>query len=574
MAEDRVKFTAIIDVETARAIQALQAYRQSFERANHETKQGQRATADAATQVGGFAGVVDKAGASLTAYATSAISVTAALMSLKGAYREVTQAADETLRKHRELLDATASLEQLAMIVAQMRGDVSRAGISQAQQDILSISEQYAIPLRQAERALFFGESALGRGTPAGLAAGRTVAMMAGAARLEPEEVKQIPKLYQILDATTEQKQLEVLNMLNRAAGVSIAELGEMTQPFISSVVSLTERGIPYDEALAYMVAAIQTSGSPAEAATMMERLVDISAGRTEAGLEYLSEQYAKAYPGGDFRRLTDRERLAFTKELYLRKKAEGPGAMDELKTSLDVRGFAALRALYSDAGLRLFEQAMSEIPASATSGELETMYGEYMSTLTARMIRDETQAMAAAARAGQEYAASGILETQTERLMRHYKADRPYGESLFNWLAGGTRRIMRIQFLKLQLEAAYQMAQTPEERHRIQSLYQQLFEKTITSDPAFAKQVYEATGGYGALQAYGAEPSPLEVTSTYAEPSRIPPLGTEDWPTRPWVTPAHMRTERGAINNYYLGYTVFSGNGSMTPDSANHLPE
>jgi hypothetical protein len=561
---EKEKFTAVIDVDTARAIQALTAYRQSFENANRETKKGETGADDAGKKIGGLSGVVQGATKDLAAYALGFGSVGVAVRSITGLVNEMAQATQKSVQRGREFLDLAVSMEQTAMKLAQLRGDISQIGIGGSRRDILNLARETGTTPQQAERAIFFGESAFGRGTQAGLAAGKTVSMMAGPAGLSPQEVKQIPKLFSILGATTEQSQLRALNMLNRAAGGSIAELGEFTDPFISAVVSMIERGIPYDEALAYMQTGIQTSGSPAEAATNIQRLTDISAGRTEGGLEFLSTKAAEQ--GVDFGALSDRERLAFTRDLFLRTKAAGPAAMDELKTKLDVRGFATLRAMYSDAGLRQFDKAMGEIPQAGMSGEVESMYRQYQGSLTAEQNRMQVQAIEAQIKTIDGNRGRAMLGKTTDDLFKLYEESRTAGEVFAH--AGPasdsrSRRRLRREFLRTQLDAAREMADTPEEQANIDRLLGNLGSTIFDlDDREMIGEIYEATHRFRAMDIAG---EPVDMTGRGMQTERIFGVPVPGW---------GQKGERNVVNQHYYGYTVVPSRGSSTPQSANELPD
>ncbi|GAH18327.1 unnamed protein product, partial [marine sediment metagenome] len=199
---------------------------------------------------------------------------------------------------------------------------------------------------------------------------------------------------------------MQILNQIHAATAGSIAETGEYLEPFISTAVSDIERGFTMGESLARMTAGIETTGSIAEAATMSRRLVDIAAGRTKAGLKFLTGQAKKR--DVDFGALTDPQRFEFVRGLY--HEFQKAGTMDVLKTKLDVRGFAAMRALFSEVGERKYFGMLPVIEEAAGGTAVQQMAEQYKGLLTAEKTQIETRGTLAKARTGREQKEENVL--------------------------------------------------------------------------------------------------------------------------------------------------------------------
>lgn len=452
-------------------------------------------------EVTGFNAAAEKAITSVKNWVGGFVGLSGVVRSIQNLVAEMEKA--RTLQK--EMLGTAVDVEKTVMKTAHLRGDVSDAGIAAARSDIASVAQQAKVSLPVAAQIQFFSESAMGAGTVAAGTAAKNIAAFSGAAGLSPDEVKMIPKLFSVMKADTSAKQMKILNQVYKAAGGSIAETGEYLQPFISTAVSDIERGFTLPQSLARMTAAIETTGSVAEAGTASQRLADITAGRSERGLKFLTEQAAKK--GVDFASLTDPQRMEFARAMYGDFKAAGQ--LDVLKTQLDVKGFASMRAMFSETGQRKYKQMLPQIEAAAGSDAVKRMAGQYESTLTAQMIGRQTHQQLTEAMTGRQRHIASDFEMMIDDIQRQAHAiPETFGESLT--LAIDPESIERKKIARTLINQslwkeyfAEQPLESGEMNPRQRRLMNLIMARPaiISQHPEYLEQVYAETDGFANMQ-------------------------------------------------------------------------
>ncbi len=287
----------------------------------------------------------------------------------------------EMIGLQKEYKTAAASTEQLAIKIANLPGrkDLSAEGLKKVGDLITSISMQTGISRDVAKSLLFYSESAMGSG-PAGMTAAMNIARFASSAQLAPEEVKQLPKLFNLTGATGSEQQNVVLSKLYQAAGNSIAETGEFLNPFVSAVTNYLNRGYSYEESLARMTSAVEATGSVAEAGEMTERLAAITTGRNKKAMEFLEKEAKKQRM--DFSSMADPQRTAFVQTLWDQYSASGK--RDMFKSEMDSRGYEAMLALFGPAAQKKYNEILPLVSNPDLSA-LGTMHGQYMGSITAK---------------------------------------------------------------------------------------------------------------------------------------------------------------------------------------------
>ena len=452
--------------------------------------------------------VLQGIGQSVAGWLTAFASIGTVVQGLRAIVSEMKEAT--ALR--REMTEVAKTTEELTIKIANLRKDVSAGGIAAVTRDVAAIATQTKIPFDVASRALFYSESAMGAGTPQALAAATTIGQFAAPAGLKPDEVRLIPKLFSITGATDRQKQLQILNQLHAATAGSIAETGEYITPFLSTAVSDIERGFTLSQSLARMTAAIETTGTVSDAATMSGRLADIAAGRNVRALKYLTEQGRTR--GVDFTALSDPQRLEFARRLYHEHQAAG--TMDELKTKLDVRGFAAMRALFSEVGERKYYSMLPEIEQAAGGTAVQTMAEQFKGTLTAQEAGRETTVQLAQTLLAQERQPDILLTKVSGDILKQVHGRlRGFGEYTTAGLTADAFEQHRIAKMVMQenLALAYEQAGGAE-RDRIAGLIRETGGTlALSAEPDLVRRAFEATGGFSMVQRAGRLAMPETVS-------------------------------------------------------------
>lgn len=316
--------------------------------------------------------------------ATSALGFVSSFASF-GTVLKVAKDYNEQLKQmielQKEYKAAAVTTEQLAIKIANLPGrkDLSAEGLKKVSDMITSISMQAGIPRDVAKSLLFYSESAMGSG-PAGQTAAMNIAKFASSAQLNPDEVKQLPKLFNLTGATSSEQQNVVLSKLYQAAGNSIAETGEFLNPFVSAVTNYLNRGYSYEEALSRMTSAVESTGSVAEAGEMTERLAAITTGRNKKAMEFLEKEARKQKL--DFTAMSDPQRTAFVQTLWDRYSSSGQ--RDLFKSEMDSRGYEAMLALFGPAAQKKYNEILPMVSNPDLSA-LGTMHSQYMGTMTAK---------------------------------------------------------------------------------------------------------------------------------------------------------------------------------------------
>ena len=284
---------------------------------------------------------------------------------------------EKTQRLRKEMYQTALSVEQLSMKIMYLRKDVSETGFETVKKDIADISRQTGLPLLGTASALFFAESAMGAGTAAAKAGALNIGKFGAPAGLGPEALKLLPKMFDILKADTEKKQMVALNKFFAATAASIAEPGEFLQSFIRPLVGGLQRGFTYDQLLAQMVGGIQVGGGVEEAGTAMRIAADVTSARTEKAFKFLAQEAKRR--GIDYGKLADPERYEFVRTLLEEAEKGGPESMQRLKTALGSKGFDPLRRIFGEAGRRKYEQVLPEIEKATTETVVQDMARIYL---------------------------------------------------------------------------------------------------------------------------------------------------------------------------------------------------
>jgi hypothetical protein len=408
-------------------------------------------------EVGGFNKAAGTAATRATNWIKGFVGISLVVKSIQMMVSELQKASE--IQKN--MLGIAVDWEKETMKVAHLRGDVSESGVRAAQKDVADLAKKAGVSLEVASQIQFYSESALGSGTDVARTGAANIAGFAAAANLTPEEVKQIPKLFSVMRAGTDEEQKKILNQLYEATRQSIAESGEYIKPFISTAVGDVERGFTLSQSLARMTAAIETTGSVEEAATMSGRLADIAAGRTKKGLEFMTTEAGMR--GLDYAGMTDPQRLEFSRRLY--GEFKGEGNMDVLKTQLDVKGFSAMRALFSDVGQEKYAAVLAGVRAAEERDTVERMAEQYKSSLTGMKTLQDVNVQIDKARSGRTAFASAMLEEQVKALEEQFYAQadvrNKFASSLWNTVTFGTgvRGIARESLITKGLSAAHEEA-------------------------------------------------------------------------------------------------------------------
>ncbi|MHC4123923.1 MAG: hypothetical protein ACYSSI_10145 [Planctomycetota bacterium] len=541
--------------------------------------------------VSGEMGKVGQAAKSSMTNITSWIAGFASVTSIAMGIKKIVDGMKEAAGLRKEMLGVAVSTEQLSLKIANLRRDVSEKGVETVTKDIADISRKTKVPLDVASQMLFYSESALGAGTKTAKSAAMTIGEFAGPAGLTSEEVKQIPKLFSITKADTRKKQLELLNQMYAATRESIAEAGEWVEPFVSTVVSDIERGFTPAESMARFTSAIETTGSIAEAANMSKRLIDVVSGRNKQALEFLSKQFATeeagrmgvdvskfmrkkksgelelevgkleehlvSKGGKTFGQMTDPERFVYGEKLYLKAKAEG--RTDWLKTQLDTKGFAAMRALYSETARRKYAEVLPKIEAAKESDVVQQMSKQYQGLMTAKSIGRQTRKTMAQSRLGKEREPDVVLSEITDDVFKLYKAGlEGLGEYVKVSAYPAKKRHISRMIVRQNLGLALEKAEGGQKYAEIESLMKE-FEQTtfLSTHPELVGRLSKATKGFSLLEEEGRVADPetfkkvrMKHRQIIIDPHMIGSARESTYETTPKVERSHDFT-RGLFQYY-----------------------
>jgi len=490
------KTTFVLEANEAKAVAAFLKVVDAQDRTIAKNRQMSREGERASKSMSGVGG-------SVAGWLTGFASVGTVIQGLRSIVAEMEKATQ--LRK--EMQEVALTTEQLSMKIAHLRTDVSVGGIAAVTKDVADIAKQTASALDVASRALFFSESAMGAGTARAKSAAMTITKFAGPAGLTPEETILIPKIFDITRAYTEKQQMVILNQLRAATAASIAETGEFIQPFVTPMTLAMQQGFTFSQALAQMVAAIQTTGSVEKAGTEAKTALEIAAGRTVQAMEFYQKEGRKR--GVDYGGLKAPERYEFVRGLYQEFEGAGPRAMDVFKTKVGAKGFSFIRAMFGEAGQRKYFEVLPEIEAARESDAVQQMAEQYMTLLTAAARQRERRTQIGQARiAGERQPGIALTEEVQASLKTAKGSAKGWGDAIKFGLTPESleKRYMAGVVLRENLLLALETAEkgTPE-RAALLQLYTQTWEpKPFSIRPDYLESVYKATEGFGLIEKRG----------------------------------------------------------------------
>jgi len=474
-----------------------------------------------------------------------AVASTLGLLSIPAAFiqqvRSVIAELEKAVKLRKEMGETALTVEQLGLKIAQLRGDVTKGGVAAVTKDMAEISKQAAVSLEVASKSLFYAESAMGAGTARAKSAAMAISKFAGPAGLTPEETMLIPKLFDIMRADTNAKQMQILNQLNAATIASIAETGAFIAPFMKPLVSDIQRGFTLPQSLARMVAAIQVTGSVEEAGTISATALDIAAGRTEQALKYYRRQARRK--GVDYGTMTDPERYEFARSLYEEAAEAGPGAMDVMKTKVGAKGFRAIRAIFGETGKRKYFEVMPDIEAAINSTIVEQLANQYLNLMTAESTQMTARKQITEALIGEKGRPGTVLEDMVEEILKQSKeSKRGWGEHI-GWnlpylLSGFSEKfhkhgIARSLIEENLLTGLKNLPRGTAQYGDLMDLLDKL--STITSfdysiNPEYIRRAYQATEGFTLLGKYGYAYGPLSKEPSAGRAYQIYGRGMESY--------------------------------------------
>lgn len=394
----------------------------------------------------------------------------ASIATIKQAFAAVGDEIRKAMGLQKEFLEVTLTVEQASQKLAHVRKDVSGGGLAQATADIRSLSTATGVTPSVAKEILFFSESALGGRNEKSQASAMGIAQFAGPADLTPEEVKLLPKLFNITKADTSKKQMAVLNQVLAASGGSIAETGEFLRPYISMAGLDIERGVPLAESLAKMTSMIELSGSIEKAATAGNTAIEIARGGQPAAAKLLRGEAKKR--NQDYDRMSVAEQLGLVEDVY--KDYTSRGQANKLQTVFSREGFRAFEMMFSDAASSKFDEILPKILAAPAEQFVQKMAEQFGKSLTAKTTNLESRGQFAKAKTGQENAARVMLEKMVDEIQSQTHAmTTGFGESMalaFTTNAG-ERNIIRGGIVEENLNIALNQATDPARRKRLSGL-------------------------------------------------------------------------------------------------------
>jgi len=437
---------------------------------------------------------------SIMAWAGGLLTIGTAVRGIRAVVAEMEKAVALRQGMHQ----AALSVEELALKLAQVRGDMSAAGRKTAISDIFGVSRQTSIPPAVAKELLFYAESTF-PGQPAMAKATATdIAKFAGPAGLMPEDVQGIARIFKAVGAKTTEERKKVLGQIYEATSKSIAETGPFLQAFTKPMITTLERGFTLPQSLALMGAAVEASGDVAEAGTTAASGIAVIAGRTEKAVDYLTKEGKRR--GVDFMALTDIQRLEFMRVLYDEAKAGGPKTMTKMGLRMGPRGFDYLRRLYSPLGQQQYE-LIQTAAGGATGAIIDKMFGEYEDVwMTAEQTQAERRKTQAQAKVGQERRPDIVLREMTQDAVDLAKA-RLEGPREYIGMglrpAGKERDITRRMILRENLALAMEQAQpgTGEAENIARMAEEMRNTLYLTAHPELIEEIYKATEGFTLIE-------------------------------------------------------------------------
>jgi len=498
----------ILEADEARAVHAylkvVEAQRKATDgqrKVNREGKKGEQV----------MGGMARSAGTWLASFAT--------IGTVVQGIRSVVSELEKAAQLQKEMHEVALTTEQQVLKIAHLRRDVSPGGISVVTGDVEEVARASSISLDVAAKALFFSESAMDAGTAKAKAAALSIGQFAAPAGLLPEETTLIPKMFDLFGATTGPQQMWMLNQLYAGTASSIAETGEFIKPFITPLVTAEEQGFTFAEALAQMVAAVQTTGSVEKAGTASKRALEIAAGGTKKAIKYYTTEAEKK--GLDYSSMFAPERYEFVRELYQEVEAAGPAAMDVFKTTVGGKGFQYMRQMFGEVGQRKYWEVLPQIEAAAGAGYVEQMAAQYKETMTAEATQMGTRGQMAGAETGKKVRPVDVLQEMSEAMRKQVKSlaeTKPeiYGLGLTpdKWELHKTARMILLENIERGLELAEPGSKWATEldelggkiRGRPSGLGGTLPPEItfFKLHPEFVKRAYRATKGFTLVESEG----------------------------------------------------------------------
>lgn len=493
------KTTFILEADEAKAVKALlkvvDAQNKATAGMRKMGREGQQAGKSMETGLRSVASIL------------GGLSVPAALMQ---GVRKVVQELEKVTALRKEMMGTAAFVEEQIMKIAHLRGDVSRKGLAAVRTEVEDISRQTAMPLEVTSEAFFLAESGMGKRTPEAKSAALAMAKFGAPAGLKPEEISQLPKLFKIWGADTEEKQLKMLGQLQMAAGESIAKTGPYLQAFIEPMVSGRIMGFKFEELLASMTAAVEATGGVAEAGTAMTATLLIGRGKTEKALKFLTESAKKR--GVDFPKLEAPERLEFTRGLYQELEKAGPAALDVFITRVGGKGFKYIQQMFGEIGERKYQEVLPMINA-ATAELIRTMAEQYLDSISALTEQLKGRARRGETRIGIKYEPGTVLDEMVTNIIKQSEGSiKSWSELIdFSITPGFIKRSnVAGMLIRKNLELAIANAADDTTRQaELRNLWEEsLIIKSFRAAPEFVEKAYRATEGLTLPEKYGqAEP-------------------------------------------------------------------
>ncbi len=401
----------------------------------------------------------------------------------------------EIISLRNEMFQTALSVEQIGLKIANLRGDVSKAGMDKVVKDLENISLAGRVSPKIVGGIMESAEATLGPGTPAAMAASINMAKLYGPAGLT-NEGDILPKIFKTANADTSEKQLKILNEIIAAQGGSTVKLGDFLQNYGSVLITDLRKQFTLEQSLAKYSAAMTTSATAGEAATMDEEVTRLLSTPSLKGFKYLK---SKAHQQGmDFIQMESPERLAFAQQLYgqFQTKEE----KEKFRLAVAPRGgWNSVEGMFSETGQAAAADTKSRLN-KVIDNYVENRIKNFEEVLTAKSIESDIAKMFDETKVTGKVSATVLLEAAVKNKWRTEHAGAASNEEFIKMWAN-VKEIEQFReqrsILRQNLGIAYEKAPAGRKEY-IQDLYTRAMGMgSATLNPQLIQEISDVTGNF-----------------------------------------------------------------------------
>lgn len=435
-----------------------------------------------------------------------------------GAIKSLVSQMKEIASLRNEFFNTALSVEELGIKIANLRNDVTKAGLDKVTTDIEKIADAGRIKLKPAAAILTRATEVFGD-TPKTMTAATSVSKLMGPAGLTAEEANPLFKMFEILGADTEEKQNKMMNEIIASRNGSTANLGKYISNYSSVLETDIRKKIPFKQSLAKFSSAMAVSANEEEAAARDQALTELITNPKAGPYKFLVNQAKK--DGSDFTKMNYWERYAYVQQEY--KEFEANNQLDKFRLKVFPKGsgFENAEAMFSEKGTQAFSNA-TKILDAAIEDYVNKRVSEFSQTLTSKAAKLENVKMIDQSKLTNKFWGNVVLQQKVMEAWKNEHAATASAEEVAKmWLNVKEVEQYKIgrDLMRQNLVLAYEQA-GPAQRKKIENLYNQfngMTSATINND--LINEINNATGNLELQRNVGRSVNPKLFTEYQFDP-------------------------------------------------------